>query len=176
MASGNLVYKRQEYRVVRRYFTGTDTIVAGQPFCYQESPATGSSTKGFPFDVEIPNTANQRVFAGIAAPSAVGITGPDYIDIIVPQPGDILQVMVSNGAALSVGDVLSLDWDVPTSSLTELGAFNALTNITATGSVAGTVLQPLIGDIVADAHVQMLASQASSAVAARVLHWVKFVK
>lgn len=114
---GLVQYDNQEYRVQRVYYTGTAALETGQPLCYQESPATASIEKAFPFDVEVPNSSNKNFFAGIVPPTENGTVGPAYIDIIVPQPNDILQVRVSNIAAVAVGDELELTQEDSTASV-----------------------------------------------------------
>lgn len=116
------VYNQQNLRIERYFYTGSLTLRSGQPMNFQESPATASSTRGFPFDIELPNADNNLAFAGIVAESSDGVVGPAYVDIIVPQPGDVLQVRVSNLAAIAVGDLLRVNGDA------------TLTSVTATGS------------------------------------------
>lgn len=173
MAAGNLQYKEQGLRVDRRYFTGSDTIVEGQPFCYQESVATASVTKGFGFDIEIPNTNNQTMFAGIAASSAIGVTGPAYIDIIIPRPGDVMRVMCSNGADLALNQELTLNYDRPTD--TELGAFDELLVITATGSIGGTLINSLVQEMIYGVKVVIVGQSVPSTTNIRSLAWVQFI-
>lgn len=151
------------------YFVGTNTLVEGQPLCYQEIKA--NSTKGYGMDVEIPNTDNERYFAGIVAPSSVGVVGPAYIDIIVPRPGDIMEVLISNGADLAVGDLLKMNFDVPTLAGAELGAFDLAMALAASTTTSGsTIANALLKGICRVANV----SVASSASSARVLRYVKF--
>lgn len=175
MAQPGLTYRQQEIEVVKRYFTGSNTLVAGQPLCYQESPATASVTEGVGIDVEIPVAANEGFFAGIVADTSVGFTGPGYIDMYVPKPGDVLNVLVGSTADVTVGDILSLNWDLPTTAGGELGAFDPLVLITATGSVAGTDLDPLIVTGLVGPLCKNLVSVASSSVADRVLVSCMFV-
>ncbi len=166
-------YNHREVRVERFYFTGTETLTAGQPLCFQESPATASSTKGFGFDVEIPNTANRLVFAGIVAPSSVGKQGPGYIDVIVPRPGDILQVKVSRGADVALGTLLKLNEDID-STATSTAAFDLHTMDTTAASVAGSIIANLLQELPGLA--QNLESVAStSTVGATNLTYVKFI-
>lgn len=174
MAAGNLQYKEQGLRVDRRFYIGTATIVAGQPFCYQEASGTASVTKGFGFDIEFPNTANVRGFAGIAHESAVGITGPAYIDIVVPRPGDILQVLVSGDADIALGEVLKLNSDVPTAL--NLGAFDLLLAVSSSGSVDATDLNPQILAAINEAQCMAIGVSVASDADERTLAWVKFIK
>ena len=40
-------YKVQAHRVEKLWFVGTNTLVAGQPLCYQEDPTV--TVNGFPY-------------------------------------------------------------------------------------------------------------------------------
>lgn len=154
-------YNNQDFRIARVFFTGTATLAEGQSLCWQEQPATSASTKGFPFDVELPNSDNLRVFAGIVAESSIGKTGPAYIDIVIPRPGDILKVLVTAQAGdLTKGNLLSLNNDVATNTDISLAAFSLAalsstatlavpatdaTTLTITNSVAAfSAIQPLV--------------------------------
>jgi len=168
------VYNQANLRIERVYFTGTETLQLGQPLCFQESPATASITKGFPFDVELPNSSNRLVFAGVVAPSSVGVTGPAYIDIIIPQKGDVIQVAVSRAADVAVGALLKLNVDLDTTTAQGVSAWDALaaaTVVFSTGTIsAGAVIQEL------PALVAALESVAStSANNTKVLAWVRFL-
>lgn len=115
------MYNNRELRIERVFFSGTATLAEGQALCFQEDPASTSITTDslfkvnkFPFNVQIPDTSNVRVFAGIVAPSSVGFTGPGYIDIVVPRDGDIIKVLASRAKDIAAGDLLSLEFDIAT--------------------------------------------------------------
>lgn len=116
-------YNNRDYQISRVYFTNTATLKAGQALCYQENPASSTTTglpsttitdtaaaKGFPFDVQLPDANSLKAFAGIVAPNSVGVTGPAYIDMIVPRTGDIVQVRATraNSSLSILGDFLVL--------------------------------------------------------------------
>jgi len=168
------VYNKTNVRVERVYFTGTETLAEGQPLCFQESPATASSTKGFPFDVEVPNSANRAVFAGIVASSSVGVTGPAYIDIFVPQKGDVLQVLVSKAADVAAGVLIKLNEDLDTTTDTGDAGWDALAAATVTTSVAGSVSALLFKEL-PNLAVTLESVASTSVNNSRSLAWVRFL-
>jgi len=150
------------------YYTGTVTLVSGQPLCFVAYD--NASLKGYGNEVEIPTSANQGNFAGIVHDESVGLTGPCYISMIVPRPGDVVEVLVSNGAAVTVGELLKLNYNVPTA--TAYGAFDSVTFATATATATVT------GNLAAAAGTRYALAgltAASSATAARVKIPVQFL-
>ena len=97
------------YEVRRLWFAGATILKHGQPLCFQESPSTAEHEKGFPFDVELPNTSNLRRFAGIVPEYEDGKVGPCKVDVIVPRPGDIMQVLCGVVHSGTTGDQPSAD-------------------------------------------------------------------
>lgn len=145
------MYNQVDSPMQRRvYFVGTATLTAGQVLCYQENPATSLRTKGYPFDVELPNSDNVRAVAGIVAETSVGKTGPGFIDIIVPRVGDILQVKANRGADIALGDLLKFNHLNGTiASASTLGAWDALTyasstDYTVANNNAAMKIRPLV--------------------------------
>ena len=154
----------------RVYYTGTVTLVSGQPLCFVAYD--NASLKGYGNEVEIPTSANQGNFAGIVHDESVGLTGPCYISMIVPRPGDVVEVLVSNGAAVTVGELLKLNYAVPTATASNYGAFDAVTFATATATATVT------GNLAAAAGTRYALAgltAASSATAARVKIPVQFL-
>jgi len=119
-------YNQVEFNVRRVFYNGTATLAEGQILCFQDNPATTATdrSKGFPFDVQTPDSGNAKVFAGIVAEESIGKTGPCFIDIVVPRAGDILKVKVGRQADVAVDSLLRLNYITGTvSSLSTLGAF-----------------------------------------------------
>lgn len=168
-------YNNQDLRIARVFFTGTSRLVTGQALSWQESPATASSTKGYPFDVEIPNSANLRVFAGIVADQSVGVVGPAYVDVVIPRPGDILRVLVTAQTGdISLGTLLALNDDVATNTDSSLAAFSAAV-LSSTVASAATNTINAAGFLAIKPLVRALESLASStADGDRRLLWVQF--
>jgi len=172
-------YKDQNLTIRRMYYSGTAELVKGQPLCYEETADDIDGTQDFPFEVEIPNTNNEGVFAGIVAPESVGVTGPAWIDVVVPRPGDVLEVLVSTySAAIAVNDILVLDYDTPTAT-TAVAAEGggAFVEWALSTTVASTVYaeQLVLAKARACIALQTLASVSASTVRARTTKWVQFI-
>ncbi|MBN2129140.1 MAG: hypothetical protein JW741_06570 [Sedimentisphaerales bacterium] len=153
MANGAVGYEGEhelDIPVREYYFVGSQTLQAGQPLCLQEAAA--NTVKGRGVDVEIPNTDNERLFAGIVHPSAVGKTGPCWIKAYRPRSGDVLDVLCSNVAAIAVNDLLHLDEDVP-SATASTGEGGLAKLVLDSGTVTTSAAQD---DIVAAANAQAL--------------------
>lgn len=193
-------YNNRNFNVIRAYFTGGETLQQGQILCYQQDPATATTTgtpttthtaasKGFPFDVEMPNADNVQAFAGVVGESSIGKVGPCYIDVIVPQPGDILQVLVNSTASdLAVGNLLDVDDNIPTaSSATSVstgsgngGLGNAAiygASVTFASNATSAALSAVAAGVgaVRARLLESLASVSASAAGARNLRWVQFI-
>lgn len=167
-----------EYEMRSFYYTGTTALLEGQPLCYQESPAAASVTKTFGYDVEVPNATNALVFAGVVPDFEAGVVGPTWIELIVPRPGDLLQVLVGNTTNVAVGDPLSLNFDIPTAAGTERGAFELIAETTTLASapasdasaiLAAKAMRCLFFDSVS------LASATAAGERAGNLRWVRFI-
>lgn len=208
-------YNGRDYQITRFYFTGTTTLGRGQSLAFMEVATTSSApivpnagsyanaVRSFPFDVKIPDANNHSsttasVFAGIVAESSVGKTGPGYIDVIVPKPGDIIQVAVSQSAAIAVGDLLKLNNTVGTIttlagvaysgagatissqlSSSNLGAFDAFSfAVTSSTDVQTSNLNAnFVSAFKVQPLVQALESIASvdTSTSTRALMWVRFI-
>ncbi len=210
-------YSSRDYQISRFYFTGTTKLQAGQALCFMQSPATtntatqprgfASAVKSFPFDVKIPDANNHggattpSVFAGIVAESSVGFVGPGYVDVIVPQAGDIIQVATGQNADIALADILMWGNVVGTNAttggtiglaysgalgtvssqlaLSQLGAFAAYTfPVTSLADVSSAnFIANVISGLKQAPLVQALESLASStaSTSARALVWVKFL-
>lgn len=167
-------YNRPEVTTQRVYYSGTETLVAGAPLCFEPSPNTTAYSKGFPFDVQSPVTANRTVFAGLVADGSAGVTGPAYIDLIIPRSGEVHKVQVSRAADVAVGAILKLNADLDTTASQGLAGFDALADSTVATSVAESVVVALLKE--SPALVQVLESVASTATNnTRTAAWVKFL-
>jgi hypothetical protein len=172
-------YKDQFLTVRRMWYSGTAQLVQGQPLCYEETADDIDGTHDFPFNVEIPNTNNEAVFAGIVAENSAGLTGPCMVDVVIPRPGDVLQVLVSTySAAIAVGDVLILDFDTPTAtaSVAATGG-GAFVEWALSTTVASTVYseQEALAKARKVLAMETLASVSASTIRARTLKWVQFI-
>lgn len=174
----NVNYNDQKYRIERRYFVGSNTLVAGQPLCYQENIA--STTKGFGYDVEIPNADNEKRFCGIVAPESVGVTGPAHINVIIPRPGDWVELLVSNLATVAVGNAMELSYQIPTATASALGAMvmfapNAANSVTLIGSLMAATLQHDFRKIRGVLLESVATGETTTGVGSRVLKWVEWL-
>lgn len=145
MSRNSLHLNSQPYDVRTVYYTGSLPLQAGQPLCYQETAA--GTTRGLSMDVEMPNGDNEAIFAGIVHPESVGVTSPRKIKIIVPHRGDILDVLVSNTAAVTLGQYLKLNSALHTATATtnthREGAFDGIVPATVTAAADVIVGQAL---------------------------------
>lgn len=147
-------YNSLDTRERRVFYNGTATLAEGQILCFQDNPATTATdrSKGFPFDVQTPDSGNAKVFAGILAENSIGKVGPCFINIIAPLPGDVLKVKAGRQADAAVGDVLRLNYITGTvSSLSTLGAFEhfstavvSSTDMSVAQQVALVKVEPLV--------------------------------
>lgn len=171
-------YNNTELKVRRMFYNGTATLAEGQILCFQDNPATTATdrAKGFPFDVQTPDSSNALVFAGILAENSIGKVGPCYIDVVVPNAGDILKVKVGRNISIAVGDVLRLASVTGTvASLSTLGAFEHLS--TALTSSTDYAVAPIIANTKIEPLVRALESVAASTSDASLtsLVYVKFL-
>lgn len=85
-------YNSNNANVKRVYFSGTDTLQEGYALCYDQdaSPTATNPFERLGFIVEKPATANLAAFAGLVSAGDAGKTGPCYLDIIVPTPGEVV--------------------------------------------------------------------------------------
>ncbi len=80
----------------RVYYIGTTALVRGAVLIYDTGTTLASFIKGPGFDVNISAGTVQHTFAGILADDSVGSTG-GWINILVPQPGDVVWCAVAAG-------------------------------------------------------------------------------
>lgn len=98
------------------WYNGTAALRQGQPLFYLDDAATSinlpdATSGGNPVakntrigqvvDGINATGAHLSMFAGIPSDAHVGLTGPRNIDIIQPKKGDVVQVEVSNYAAIT---------------------------------------------------------------------------
>ena len=98
-------YETPDVPMARAYYSGTDQLTRGALLAYA-SDASGAHAdfKGFQpgMAVEKPAGSDDHFFAGVVADSSVGITGPAWIDIQRPRPGDVVTIAVA--ADIDTGD------------------------------------------------------------------------
>ena len=107
----------RDSRIETVYYTGTTTLHEGA-MVYWTSAASPVDTTAFPptkanttalpevhgpgTAVEVNPTVVPAKFAGVVHSSSSGVTDPGYINITVPQPGDVVTVAVA--VAIDTGD------------------------------------------------------------------------
>ena len=105
-------------RVETVYFADSTKLREGQVLCFEpldDSAVNKPGTDDKGKDTWLGNrvaaidAANKAYFAGIVHPSSVGKTGPGWVDIIVPQAGEFVQVEVDGDTDVAVDDSLELD-------------------------------------------------------------------
>lgn len=102
----------QDIKVVRRYFVGTTTLRKGQLLAYQEDASTSASTAPnlrLGTAVEALNTSNAAYIAGVVPDYEAGKVGPCYVELLVPEPGDVLQVEADGSQDIAAGDAIEPD-------------------------------------------------------------------
>jgi hypothetical protein len=101
----------QQLRVVRRYFVGTTEVRHGQIICYQENASETDADPKLRLGsaVEAINSDNAAYVAGFVPLSEAGKTGPCFIELVVPAPGDIFDAEVDGTTDVAVGDGLEPD-------------------------------------------------------------------
>ncbi|MFW6217919.1 MAG: hypothetical protein ACOC4K_02885 [Verrucomicrobiota bacterium] len=92
-ASGKI---NSQLKVKRVYYVGTTALVRGAVLVYDQQATFAAFTKGPGIDVDLSAGTDSELFAGIVDDSSVGSTG-GWIDIIVPQPGDVFWARVASG-------------------------------------------------------------------------------
>jgi hypothetical protein len=103
-------YNSQQLQIERRYFVGITVLRKGQVLCYQEDAAlTGNTKTRLGMAVEVPTANNLNCVAGFVCDSSAGLTGPCFVDVIVPRQGDVLQVECDGTANIAVENFLELD-------------------------------------------------------------------
>lgn len=179
-------YNNQQVLVVKAYITTSGvTLLKGQPLCYQTVPE--SSTLGYGYDVQIPSSTNEGFLAGIVAPWEVGVQTPAAVDMLVPYRGFLAEVLLSNLVQVAIGDVLKLNYDVPTSTAVVAtaggGGLEKLTldpGTIATSQAGSVALSAADANILAAIGVNVakametLASATAAGVRTRTLKWVYF--
>lgn len=118
------------------YYNGTAALRQGQPLFYLNDAATGvnlpdATSGGLPVgkntrigqvvDGINATGANLSAFAGIVSDAFVGMTGPRYVDILLPKHGDVIQIEVENFAAITKNVTLL----VPQTANSDADAFEA---------------------------------------------------
>lgn len=95
------------------YFTGSDTLAVGYALCYDQdaSPTNADLKLRLGVAVEKPATANLNAFAGIVSESSDGVTGPAWVEIIVPTPNVIVNAYCHVNATAWTTAVAPADGD-----------------------------------------------------------------
>ncbi len=164
----------------RVYFSDSGvTLQQGQPLCYDEDASTKVA-----LSVICPESSKGYNFAGIVTEDSAGKVGPCWIDIYMPQRGDVLDVLVykpsSSGANVAVGDILIVSPSSATATSGH-GYFSAWTMATIASTAAagfGTAAIASIKSLLQDHGVlawESVAKQTGDVAAARVLVRVKFL-
>lgn len=112
-------YGNQEpQHVIHVYYAGTDELEEGQHLCFEplddasvNAPGAADTDKGTWLGnrVNNPDAANLATYAGIVSPSSAGVTGPQWIDVVVPKPGEFHQILIDGTTDVAVDDSLELD-------------------------------------------------------------------
>lgn len=85
----------------RKWYTGTSTLKAGQVLCFDLDDTSSPTSDADPTrtargqTVTDPVTANLAAVAGLVAEGAGGVTGPCWVDIIMPHKGDVVEIYTS---------------------------------------------------------------------------------
>lgn len=90
-----------EHLEVRKvWYVGTDTLREGYVLCFDpDAPLAGADPKlRLGVAVEKPAAGNVNAFAGIVSPSSAGVTGPAFVDLIVPRKNGITRASVQANA------------------------------------------------------------------------------
>jgi len=78
-------YNNSLYKVVRGYYTGTETLKEGYALCYDADRGTVTAVDGErAFMVEKPSLTNMMNFAGWVDANGEGKTGPCYLNVVLP--------------------------------------------------------------------------------------------
>lgn len=185
----NLVqYYNQTVNTSSGYMTTSGLVlVKGQVLCFQTVP--GSSTNGFGYDLEQPSSVNEGFAAGVVCPWCIGAavgTTPCEVDFVIPNRGLMIEVLCSNVSAIAVGDVLELDYNVPTATATSgIGALQKMTldaGTVATSVAASVALSAAqaavtygVANVVAKALETLASVTGAVGTRTRSLKWVYFL-
>lgn len=125
----------QDLDIVSVYYAGTSVISEGAVLVYDQDDTNAPVTSGFttsnpPGLSSSQNTernlrghrvinpvssgATTNPFAGVVA-AGQSITGPAFVDIVVPKPGSVANVQVSSASAAK-GNVLTVDTTNPSTT------------------------------------------------------------
>jgi hypothetical protein len=102
----------QDVRRVRRYFIGTTELSEGQILALDhDASATDSDPKlRLGSAVEVLTANNLKMVQGIVPLSEAGKTGPCFVELLAPQAGDVVSVLVDGGTVdVTAGDVVEPD-------------------------------------------------------------------
>lgn len=101
----------QDVKTVRRFFVGSTALRKGQILCYQENATKTDAevNKRLGHAVEAINTDNANFIAGFCTAAKAAKTGGQYVEIEVPQAGDVVLAEVDGTTDIAVGDVLEPD-------------------------------------------------------------------
>jgi hypothetical protein len=101
----------QDVRPVRRYFTGTTVLRAGQVLCYDPSATKTDADPKLRLGsaVQAISASNKKLIAGIVSDSSAGLTGPCFVEVVEPQSGDMVDAEVDGTTDVAAGDPLVAD-------------------------------------------------------------------
>lgn len=101
----------QDVRVVRRYYTGTNALRAGQILNFD----TGANQTDDPVNTRLGNAVKDldstdiKAFAGIVSESSAGRQGPCFVECYLPQVGDVVLAEVDGTTDVAAKDFLKPD-------------------------------------------------------------------
>lgn len=101
----------QDIKTVRRYFSDATVIRKGQILHYkQDATKTDADPKlRLGSNVQAVTASNIKYLAGIVPDSEAGKLGPCFVELLVPQSADVLDVEVDGTTDVAAGDLLEPD-------------------------------------------------------------------
>jgi hypothetical protein len=86
----------EQLDVRKVWFIGTDTLQEGYVLCFDPDAALADADPRLRLGVAVekPAAGNVNAFAGIVSPSSAGVTGPGFVDIIVPRKNGMTRALV----------------------------------------------------------------------------------
>jgi phage baseplate assembly protein gpV len=100
----------QDVRVVRRYYSGTNTLRKGQILHYDQAATKTATDVNTRLGSQVTDVAaaNIKYFAGVVDGDA-GKVGPCFVELLQPAPGDVIDVEVDGTTDVAAGDLLEPD-------------------------------------------------------------------
>lgn len=102
-----------DLRNKRFYFTGTTAIRKGQVLCFDLTATKTNTDPKLRLGQAVVDVAaaagNINAIAGVVPDYEAGKTGPTFVEVLIPAPGDLFDVEVDGTADVSAGSVLKGD-------------------------------------------------------------------